>query len=568
MFYAMYLESIKKLWFYNEFEKETVTCEVTVSFFTFALIINYKSMIQRIRYIFLLLLIFPGVYSGFAQFVDLPLGHWAYQFLDQLETKCQNSDFASRSLPMSRLEIASIIQQLEKSLKSENIQLTRTEMDRLEQLKGEFYEELMELNIGSDIRYQERHLFTWTEENSKIHADVDFGSKLEINRGDQYPATKRVYHTTLGGILRGNLKQSLGFHIFVRNTLSRGIDFSQLNFDPSKGIPIDFAGKNAYTDRAIAYFTWKLPWFQLKVGRDQAKWGPGYRGSLMLSAQNPLFDMIKLKARFKRFQFESIHGHLNSSYGRKYLAAHRLEIRVAPWLYVAGSEGVVYGNRNIEFQYLNPIMPYHVAEHHLGDQDNNTIGFDFTLFPLKKIKAYFELFIDDYTLSESVFHYYGNKFAFLTGGHWVEPFGLKNIALHLEFARVEPFVYTHHDSINSYQNYDQSIGHWLGPNADDWFIEANYNPNRDLTLTLFLEQVRKGEGDITQGWNESFGEKKRFLTGTIEKRSIYSFKITDQILRDVFVSLTACWIKTKNLDRVAGNNVLDKQVNFELLLNY
>jgi hypothetical protein len=525
-------------------------------------------MIRQIRYLILLYLIFPWYGSGFAQSVDLPLGHWAYQFLDQLETKCQFSDFASRSLPMSRMEIAGIVRQVDEMVKKEDIKLTTTEWDRLEQLKGEFHEELQRLDIASDARFRERHLFTWTEENSKIHADLDFGFNLEINRGDQYPATKRVSHTTLGGILRGNLKQSLGFHIFVRNTLSRGIDFSQRNLDPSKGIPIDFAGKNAYSDQAIAYFTWKLPWFQFKVGRDQAKWGPGYRGNLMLSAQNPLFDMIKLKTRFKRFQFESIHGHLNSSYGRKYLAAHRLEIRVAPWLYVAGSEGVVYGNRNIEFQYLNPIMPYHVAEHHLGDQDNNTIGFDFTIFPLKKLKAYFELFIDDYTLSESVFRYYGNKFAFLSGGHWVEPFGLKNVDLHIEYARVEPFVYTHEDSINTYQNYDQSIGHWLGPNADNWYVEANFSPNRDLILTCSLEQVRKGEGDITQAWNESFGEKKQFLTGTIEKRSIYGFKITDQILRDVFLSLKAYWIQTKNLDRVAGKNVLDKQVNFELLLNY
>jgi hypothetical protein len=288
----------------------------------------------------------------------------------------------------------------------------------------------------------------------------------------------------------------------------------------------------------------------------------------MLSAQNPLFDMIKLKTRFKRFQFESIHGNLNSSYGRKYLAAHRLEIQVAPWLYVGGSEGVVYGNRGIEFQYLNPIMPYHVAEHHLGDLDNNTIGFDFALFPLNQIKCYFELFIDDYTLSESVFRYYGNKFAFLCGSHWVAPFGLNNVELHVEYARVEPFVYTHKDSINTYQNYDQSIGHWLGPNADDWFFEANYCPNRDLTLTGSLELIRKGEGNITHPWDQSYGEKKHFLTGIVEKRSIYGFKITDQILRDVFLSVKAFWIQTKNLDRVAGNYVLDKQVNFELLLNY
>ncbi len=525
-------------------------------------------MIGLLKTVLIIFISFVSISFGFAQSVDLPLGHWVYQYLEELETKGSFREFAIRSLPMSRMEIAKILTQVEEIVQNGKISLTRTERDRLEQLKGEFHEELQKLNIESDVCYRERHLFTWFEDNNKIHADFDFGFNLEVNRGDQYPSVERVSHTTLGGILRGNLKESLWFHIFVRNTLSRGIDYSQRNLDPSKGIPIDFAGKNAYSDQAIAYFIWKLPWFEIKVGRDQAKWGSGYRGSLILSAQNPLFDMVKIQTQFKRFYFTSIHGHLNSSYGRKYLAAHRLEIKLAPWLYMAGSEAVVYGNRGIEFQYLNPIMPYHVAEHHLGDRDNNAIGFEMTIFPIKNFKSYFELFIDDYTLSKSVFGYFGNKFAFLTGGYWVEPLGLKNVDLRVEYARVEPFVYTHKDSINVYQNYDQSIGHWLGPNADDWFFEANYSPNRDLKLTFSLEQVRKGAGDISQPWNESFGQKKHFLTGVVEKRYILGFKITDQIFRDIFLSLKAYRIQTKNLKRIADKNVLDIQINFELLLNY
>ncbi|UCE04356.1 MAG: hypothetical protein JSW07_12040 [bacterium] len=503
-----------------------------------------------------------------SQSVNLPLEHWAYQLVERLETKGLFKAFGTRSLPMSRMEIATILSMVEERAKKRGITLTDTEHDQLEQLKGEFHEELEKLNIEAEGRYHERHLFSWSEKENIIHADFDFGFNLDVRRGDQYPATERTSHTTLGGILRGSLKESLGFHIFVRNTIHRGVEITARNFDPSRGTPISYAGKNVYTDEASAYLVWELPWFQLEVGRDKAKWGPGYRGSLMLSSQNPLFDMIKLKTQFNRFDFTSIHGHLNSSYGRKYLAAHRLEIKITPWLYIAGSEAVVYGNRGIEFQYLNPIMPYHVAEHHLGDRDNNAIGFDMIIFPIKNFKSYFELFIDDYNLSKSTFNHYGNKFAFLLGGYWVEPFGLKNIDCRVEYARVEPFVYTHHDTINTYQNYNQSMGHWLGPNADDWFFEVNYSPNRDLNLSFTLEQVRKGEGDIAQPWNESYGKKKQFLSGVVERRYVYGFKITDQIFRDVFLSLQAFWVQTKNLEQIAAKNSHDTQVNLELLLNY
>jgi len=54
----------------------------------------------------------------------------------------------------------------------------------------------------------------------------------------------------------------------------------------------------------------------------------------------------------------------------------------------------------------------------------------------------------------------------------------------------------------------------------------------------------------------------------IEKRYIYGLKVTDQIWRDVFLSLKAFWVWTRNLDRIIDKNVCDKQVNLELLLNY
>ena len=525
-------------------------------------------MVQLVRYCLIFVSIILMVSSLHPQNVNLPLEHWAYQYFDRLETKGLFKGLHSRTLPMTRTEIANIISEIDSNIIKGNSKLSTTDYRRLEQLEGEFHEELVRLNVSADSLLHERHLFSWSEADNIIHADADFGFNLDVRKGDQYPSAKRTSHTTLGGILRGGFKENLSFLVFVRNTMHRGIDISERNFDLSKGRPLDFAGKNAYTDEAIAYFILKLPWFEVEVGRNNAKWGPGYRGSLALSAQNPLFDMIKLKVPFKRFQFTAFHGNLNSSYGRKYLAAHRLDIQIAPWLYVAGSEAVVYGNRGMEFQYLNPIMPYHVAEHHLGDKDNNTISFDFTAFPMKNLKFYGELFLDDYTLSENFFKYYGNKWAFLSGAFWIEPFGLKNIDLRLEFARVEPFVYTHKDSMNIYQNYDQSIGHWLGPNAENWYFEINYNPTRDLSFALSLERVRKGEGDLAKPWKPEYGTEKNFLKCVVEKRSISGFKVTDQIFRDVFLSLKIFGIQTNNLGRVKNKNSFDTQVNFELLVNY
>jgi len=150
----------------------------------------------------------------------------------------------------------------------------------------------------------------------------------------------------------------------------------------------------------------------------------------------------------------------------------------------------------MEPMYLNPLMPYHVAEHHLGDLDNNTIGFDMTLFPAARHKLYMELFVDDFTTSENPFTYYGNKWAMLAGWRWVDCFGLDSWDARIEYARIEPYVYTHTDSINIYQDYGQPLGHWLGPDSDAWTGRIGWLPARTFLTEIFAQRIRHGEGSL------------------------------------------------------------------------
>ena len=525
-------------------------------------------MLKKLIQITILAFCLCWVISSYAQSVNVPLSHWAYDFLNRLEIQGGFRGFHLRTLPISRQDMAEILAQVEQSRSTNKINLSKAELDLLEQLKGEFCEELALLNLKSQQRYSEKHLLTWQENNSQIKIDVDFGQRFDINRGSRYDSTSRSSFTTLGGIIRGNLKGSLGFYIHFKNTLIRGKEITSENFNPALGLPITISGKNVYQDDASAYLIWKFPWFQFEFGRDEAKWGPGYQGSLMLSAQNPLFDMFRIRAHYKRFQFTSLHGRLSSDVGRKYLAAHRLELRISPWLFLAGSEAVVYGNRGAELQYLNPIMPYHIAEHHLGDEDNNTMGFDFTLFPAMGHKLYGELFLDDFTLSENPFHYYGNKFAFLLGYHCANPFRLKNVDLITEYTRIEPYVYTHDDLINVYKNYDRIIGHWLGPNADATFFEIRYLLNRDLKTSFMAERVRHGEGGVDIPYKEEDGTRKSFLSGIVESQWRCGFSISDQIFRDCFLNLQFHHIETSNLNRIQGEDSSDNQVIFQLNFNW
>ncbi len=523
---------------------------------------------KQIRFLFTAILFLWAYLSLNAQSVDLEYHHWIYDFLAKMETRGLYHKFDAGMKPYSRCEIAELLYQIHQKVVKNPDLLSKAEKGLLEQFKGEFYDELAEKNIEIQSRYYERHPVRWKEGKNRLYLDFYFRENLQLLTGDQYSESEHRTEMTLGGILRGDLGKNFSFFVDVQNRMRSVEDSLKEQFDPSQGQPVVTTGTHAFSDQAIAYFKWQLPWFTMKFGRDYLRWGPGYRGGLTISQNNPPFDMILLQTRFNRFNFQYFHGFLNSKFENKYLIGHRVELKAANWLYLSGTETVIYGNRGVELQYLNPLMPYHVAEHHLGDNDNNMMSFDISAYPLKNQKYYAEFMLDDFSSSEGWFTYIGNKFAFLVGGYWVAPLGIKDLDIRLEYTRVEPFVYTHYDSVNIYINYDQVIGYWTGPNADNLFFEANYWLFKDVYLKLGWEQVRHGRGDVYTFPTKADGDRKYFLAGVVEKQQIWSFQIKDQLFNDVFLLFRSNFINTQNPGKVAGRQSLDKQFLFELFLNY
>jgi len=500
----------------------------------------------------------------------VPLDYWGYAFLDRMEAKGLFKTHYLRTRPLSRAAFADIIRVTENNL-TDYPKLTEAEKRLFEQLKGDFIDELKPSNNSSKRVEKERHLFRWAEPHGEFHFDLHARETILSNRGQSFQPDELLSETMIGGIIRGQVGGQLAFYLNARNAATRGSNLERkndLNFDPSKGLPINITGENVFRDQATAYFAFGKPWLMLEIGRDELDWGPGYHGGLMVSRNMPPTEMIKLSSRFRRFQFTSAHAFLRSSLGAKYLAAHRLDLMIVPGLYFGGSESVIYGNRDVELAYLNPIMPYQVAEHHLGDKDNNMLSVDFTTTLIPFTKLYGEFFIDDMTSTQSLTRYFGNKFAFLLGSLWADPLHLTNLDLRFEYARIEPFVYSHWDSINIYTNYDKIIGHWLGPNSDTAFLQAGYQLGRDTRLELSAERIRKGEGQANTVSRPQEGKGKKFLEGIVERRHLIGIKVVEQLRRDFFASISYIYSDTRNLSQIAGSRSFDHLARFEFYFNY
>jgi len=486
--------------------------------------------------------------------VMLPVQHWGYAYLDRLEAKGLINTHDLRARPLSRRRIAELVKRIRAESSRRPDVLTRAELLLLSQLESDLSDEL-----EGEIE-PEPHIMTWQEQGGRALFDLAGSQRFIAARSDSI-----LSETTLGAIVRGHVGNTLGFYLEAHNSAVRGQDHVEENFDPSQGTPIVTSGRSAYRDRANAYFVWGGSRLHLQIGRDTGEWGPGYRGGLTLSRNMPAADMLRITSCFSRFKFVAMHAFLNSGVGTKYLAAHRLDLMVTPGLYFGASETVVYGGRDPELAYLNPIMPYHIAEHHLGDRDNNALSFDITTTLIRGTKLYAELFIDDMTTTKHLTRYFGNKFAFLIGGLWVEPMRLRNIDLRAEYTRIEPYVYTHWDTVNIYTHYDKIIGHWLGPNSDAAYMEVGMQLGRDLRLEIAAERVRQKGGKADTRSRPAAGENKTFLQKPVLRRHALQFNVTQQVRRDLFVSLGAAYVDIRT---PSGAQSHDVSARFELVFNY
>jgi len=510
-------------------------------------------------------------FAAMAQSVHLPLDYWGYGFLERMEAKQLFHSLALLDRPLNRIQVARIISEIDKNVAQNPSALSTTDLRLLDQLKGDFADELAALGEDALPARREQHATCWSEGPNQ--AFIDLYSRLSVisNRGARYDSPELLAEGTLGAILRGRLGNTLGFYADARNALTRGEKIAgdqDENFDVSKGSPVVISGPNLFRDRALAYFVWEKPWLRVQIGRDEIDWGPGSHSGLALTRNMPPADMIRLASRFRKFAFSSAHIWLRTPLGAKYLAAHRIDFLPLPGLQIGAGESVIYGNRDIEMSYLNPLMLYHVAEHHLGDRDNNTLFLNVSCTLLRGTRLYAEYFIDDMTSTESLTRYFGNKFALMTGLLWSDPLGARDLDLRLEYSRVEPFVYAHHDSLNIYTHYDKTIGHWLGPNSDSAWLQAGYQIGRDLRLEANLERIRKGEGEADTRARPAKGTVKQFLGGTVEKRYLAGLRVQQQVRRDLFVSVAYTYAHIRNAGRVQDLAGDDHLARFEIAYNY
>jgi hypothetical protein len=419
-------------------------------------------------------------------------------------------------------------------------------------------------------REREPHFYSWTSGAGRAHFDILTGGEFVFKTGEVDPEEKRVYSGFYGGILRGSL-WGLSFYSDNRIFTEWGTRRYTQHYNASQGYPISINSDSSRGtwDSSVSYLGYGWKGLHFQFGRDRIRWGPSHWGGLFLSGLAPDFDLFKISAHIGASVFTWVHGELRSDFSHKWFSAHRLEISMIRGVDIGIHELVIYGNRGLEIAYLNPIIPYLFAEHTLGDRDNVSLGFDFEVNRIRNVKFYGELFVDDLFEPWEIFSdFWGNKLAFTLGGHWVNPFGLANTEIRSEYTRIEPFVYTHEDSVNVYEHYDSGLGHFLQPNSDGLFVLAGYRPSVSVRTTCEFRSVRHGEGDRREPHREEDGTQKVFLKGIVERQNQAKLLFEWEFIRDFWGRAELSRIWASHFQNIWDNNRIWNEWLLSIYLNW
>ncbi len=496
-----------------------------------------------------------------SQSIYVPLDHQVYPLLFKAEAMGLFDSFSLRNLPITRTETLTLLH----TMSSARVRLSDADAELLDQMIGEFTDPPR----GSPAAPEnERHLYRYEEGNTQIFIDLRGTQEVVLQKGRADRADEQLSQTTVWGMVRGVVGNQIAFGSSAYISMLLGSKEKEERFDVVRGPTQVLVGNSLLRDQASGYITFLAKPLTLTLGRTHTAWGSTADEQLGLSALNEPMDQIKFTLEFRRFRFTYLHAKLNGITTDRYLAGHRLDIDVGQGIRLGVYETVVYAGRGVELGYLNPLVPYHIIEHQLGDLDNNTFGIDITGSVTDGIRAYAEIFVDDFSQDYPLGTYWGNKLAYLAGFQWARAFGVSTFELGLSYTRVDPFVYTHYDSSLVYTHYDASIGSRLGPNAERYLVSARMRPLRDLVLDASFGFVRRGKGDIFTPHQPEDGEGKGFLSGVLETERRYAMSARYQVSRDCFVGFEGVLSARRNVGRVLGFSTDEQYFRLFLDVNY
>ena len=525
---------------------------------------------------------------GYAQVVYEPTFKTSYDFLSRMAQRGIIS-LDDVVLPLSRVYIQE---------KLNEVYFKYRELTLLENKELDFYLKdylfdrvtLDSMHKGSEppIIFRQTHndrfrALAYRNKDFTVNVQPIIGAEMSFRD----PST-RNFKRSSGFWLYGYIRKNFGYS-FSFNEVSETGDFVDYKkkFTPEPG----FFGNGGprkvnYSDfRTNISYNWK--WGVITTGREKTEWGYGANGKLVLSNKAPAYPFLRLDIKpiswlsFNMTAMWLSSGVVDSNYVRptspgtemqidfvaKYLSTHSFTFKPTKKLSFSIGESIIYNNR-LKLGYLIPLSFWRAQSHYDGENGaggSNTLSNSQFFIQassrnhLPNTHLYFNFFVD-----EMSFKNFFNKEVMRNQTGYSLGFSITNLPFKngyfiTDYTRTRPFNYMHFIPAQTYSNKEFSLGHWIGPNADQWYSAYTYRIIRGLKATLAFNNIRQGSVGTAKGIQADRGSK--FLYGDLKRYQYLSFSTSYEITHDVF--LKAQLTKSQTL----SNNNLQNYYNLSVALN-
>ena len=284
--------------------------------------------------------------------------------------------------------------------------------------------------------------------------------------------------------------------------------------------------------RYRTHFAFNYDWLRLDFGRDVMHWGPGYYNNLSLNQFAIPYNMMSLDLMIGPLRVMSFYADLriynsmsdkNKEFTRN-LFGHRYELAVGNATFGISELTVLYDN--MKPWLFVPTAPLFMEKGNYSEPSNNgSISFDINYRLFNKVRLYTEFFLDD---MESPISLIRNdnieaKWAWMAGFQAGHNFFYKGHKIEagtiFEYARVEPYVYTHFKQ-NTAQvaHLGYPLGNQGGPNSltIDWNVYARLDGHifASIRQTWFWKGTDYGSAVNDTTPNNHLKLHKKFLSGS------------------------------------------------------
>ncbi len=541
-----------------------------------------------------------AVTAAFSAPVDI--ANSVYPFLRRLELEGRIAPGRLGTLPLPGSEVTALLR--EAGIRAAG--MPEWESKRLDAFAEEFG-----LRESSDGRY---HPLGYRDSSFRVGIHAESYNEGYIR--DSLPRAMTHGFGSLTGTIQGSYREKLQFTSTAGSGQERSLHerFTE-NYDPARGLPYntDRTGKAGIPRTAGTFDAFRTvvgyeeEGFRLEFGSDWNQWGPGIWQHAFLS-QRPWFwvqdslpasdsagfrgtpdpgryrrgyrypgetaPMTQLRMGFRagKFTYTKVVAERTGLWqdSLAHLIAHRLEYRPWRFLGLGMQEMVMTAGRPLDWTYAIPLVPLKYTEHELGDRDNAAVGMDAEVLWAGHGRFFGELLVDDFSGWDPDF--WGAKYAYAVGAEAVDlPF--PSARVQIEYAHVEPWVFTHQVRDDQMQHYGALLGSSLPPDSHAFRAAWEQPIRADLDLRLeyaFMQRNATSRGSSIFDVHETpiEGTRKVFLGGTVETRNALQLGGAWRWRRFVEFRGDLGFLEVENWKSRAGVSLASPILSGELILRY